>query len=389
MNFYPFPFLLEEAAPAGPPGEEQNARKNFSEAIIKYDSELDSTTQTTERNEDSDDTQGHAERSILDLFKDVGPTENEVNYFDISKINDDVDQGVRNLWTPQVKPWILEDLSNNEKSILWNSKDGDGKTKTVGITFVVNSEGNVIWTNEETFRNNFATIISSNQESIRTLYYVIQAFLDEIGDEETVTTIFSQNNTINMSQQTWFYWRVEREFLLATPVVNIGTFIEKSITMNAMFDKFHQQLTEDIQTTLQRCSELYEMNNEQMQRIADSIEEEATRNVQQIELFTNESIEHAEEIKRQNDIVLSQCNTAMQEYAASITQSRTQVAEYKREVCEALQQIQAEASRRQEEYLVQLQEGRIEAGRLRGSLNFLKAKLEVAYAYSLMRGLRA
>ena len=47
MNFYPFPFLLKEATPAGPPGEEQNARKIFSEAKIKYGSELDSTTQAT------------------------------------------------------------------------------------------------------------------------------------------------------------------------------------------------------------------------------------------------------------------------------------------------------------------------------------------------------
>ena len=131
---------------------------------------------------------------------------------------------------------------NNEKSILWNSKDGEGKTKTVGITFVVNSEGNVIWTNEETFRNNFSTIISSNQESIRTLYYVIQSFLDEIENEEIVTAIFSQNNTINMSQEAWFYWRVEREFLLTTPLVNINRFIERTKTMNDMFDSLKERV---------------------------------------------------------------------------------------------------------------------------------------------------
>ena len=207
MNFFPFPFLLEEAAPAVAPGEEEDTRKDFSIFQNKNISESNSQTQIDEPNEDSDVAQSQETQFAIESFKNICPNENELNYFDTSQINEDVSQGVRNLWKPNVKPWILEDLQNNEKSVLWNSKDKNGNIKTVAITFIVNQKGEVIWLNEETFRNEFAKIISLNEESIRTMYYVIQAFLDEINNEEIVISIFSQNNTINMTQEAWFYRR--------------------------------------------------------------------------------------------------------------------------------------------------------------------------------------
>ena len=297
MNFFPFSFLLEEAAPTVAPGEEEDARKDFSIFQNKNISQSNSLTQIDKPNEDSDDTQGSNERNVLDIYRDIGPTENEQSYFDINEINEEVDQGARNLWNPQVKPSILEDLSNNEKSILWNSKDLNGEIKTVGITFIVNAKGEIVWVNEETFREEFAKIILSSQESIRTLYYIIHAFLDEIGNEETVTSIFSQNNTINMTQEAWFYWRVEKQFLQVTPIVGMSAFIEKHKKMNDMFDVFHQRIVDKMKGILTKCETLHSQNQQQMQLLADSIESKALQTQQQIEAITNESIEHMEVVE--------------------------------------------------------------------------------------------
>ena len=377
MNFFPFPFLQEEAPTEASPGEEQNVR-NFSAKLEKRDDSYylvpdEGVTQTQESGQPPGRTDGGAG----EIGGGIGPSQYEKDNFDADKINEDVSQGDRTLWSPQVKPWVLEDLQNHEKSVLWNAKTRTGESKTVGITFIVNSDDQIVWLNEETFRDEYARIILQNEVNIRTLYYVIQAFLDSLEDEDIVIALFSQNNTINMSQPAWFYWRVEKECVAITPYTDIKAFVDKSKRMEEMFEVFHQKMVEEIQKILEQCAELYQRNQHHMQQMADTIETQAGEVQQQIEAITNQTIEQVEAIKQQNETVVQECNSQMQLYAAQIMDSRQQVVDYNQHVKAAIEQMMADAEETEKEQMRQIVQHENELAHFIGSMNFIKAGMRV------------
>ena len=377
MNFFPFPFLQEEAPSVVPPGEEMNAL-SFSAEIEKRNEQYYLIPAAENSHNHSHGLPEGSSYTGANAFNGkIGPSSDEINNFDTERVNDEVTEGTRNLWSPQVKPWVLEDLENHEKSVLWNVKISTGEIKTVGITFIVNEDDEIVWTNEETFRNNFARLIAQNEVSVRTMYYVVQAFLDTFEDEEKIIQTFSQYDTINMTQPAWFYWRVEKQCVAITPYVEINQFIDKTRTFEQNFEMLHQRLIDKVQHVLEQCDELQQQNDERMQQLVDAIESQATETQAQIEEVTNRAIEHTEEIRAENETLVQECNQQIELYVENIMNTRQQVVTYNQQVNETLSQMQAQAESIISEHKKKINEHELQLAMFSGSMSFMKAGVEM------------
>ena len=226
--FFPFPFLqlqTEESA-SGPP-EEPIGVEEFVFREVDGNQYLIPATPNCTQQENHFPQGLQTEEEDTSSMAQTSEGELEMQDFDPELIREEITEGTRRLWEPTRNPWILEDLENQHKSVLWNlTRESISEVSTVGIVVRINEEDQLEWVNEEDFRLRYAPEICKSDNDIRTMYYILNLILDEVGEEQLAAAF---SDAINIEDACWFYWRVAPENLspetlrsTVTRMLNLG-----------------------------------------------------------------------------------------------------------------------------------------------------------------------
>ena len=246
--FFPFCFLQTETADSeSPPGEESNGTTaaRFQEVdgnqYLIIDNLPSQNTATCRIEEPPDPTIN--ENPII--FVHDQPDEN----FELESVKTELEEGQRRFWEPGRSPWIADDYESGIISVIWNVlTEIQNDSQTVGIILKKDNEGGLTWMNEDDFRARYAERILQNENDIRTLYYILNVILDEIGEELLIQTF---SNSINLDPVCWFYWRVSPQNLQIVPYTDIGGFIDKTRNLRNSFEVYHDKFLNMIQRMLE------------------------------------------------------------------------------------------------------------------------------------------
>ena len=240
--FFPFPFLQEGTvpSPSAPPGESNDTGKegfneNFENDIISSTNfEVGNIQQNASPYTPTDPVHNG------DNDYELSQTDSENMNYEIEKLKEEIMEGTRRLWEPPKRPWIMEDLENNIKTILWQTMPNENlEVFTVGISLIMDENNILQWTNKTDFIQRYAPIIVHSENDIRLLYYILNIVLDEVGEEQ-LAAAFSE--VINLNPSCWFHYRVIEDMPLV-PLNDIKCFIDKSRNISTSFDKLHDKHT--------------------------------------------------------------------------------------------------------------------------------------------------
>ena len=301
------------------------------------------------------------------VFVHDQPDEN----FELESVKTELEEGQRRFWEPGSPPWIADDYESGIISVIWNVlTEIQNDSQTVGIILKKDNEGGLIWMNEDDFRARYAERILQNENDIRTLYYILNVILDEIGEELLIQTF---SNSINLDPVCWFYWRVSPQNLQIVPYTDIGGFIDKTRNLRNSFEVYHDKFLNMIQRMLENGQQQADTNIEEIRNMADRIEARTKEVTDEIEANINSITEYREEMDKQNQIVIAQGMAQMEEYLQQVQTTRQQLNVYINDTQQRMNTIIEEAIQRQnaeEQNLIQERQGFMKAT---ATLNFIKA----------------
>ena len=350
--FFPFPFLQERMAPtpSAPPGELNGTEEEdfFDEKLKIEINDQNSQQESSQQNSLPEWLSSPIHTSVND--NDINQADQETQYENIQKTKEEIIEGSKRVWEPSKRPWILEDTEEGHKAVLWNTNAPNvEEVKTVGIMLSIDENDQLQWINKTDFRMNYANIIIQNENDVRTLYYILNIILDEVGEEVLIETFA---DTINITPECWFHWRVVPENLAITPFLNISEFIDRNKTLKTAFDTLHESVLEFMTGVLERGESTMERSKQELQEMIDKIASECEETTSKIENETRQIIEYNSNVMSENKRAIVEGLNQIQLYKNEVNEAKSQLIQYSNEVKQTIDNMLSEAisQRKEQEY---------------------------------------
>ena len=350
--FFPFPFLQERMAPtpSAPPGELNGTEEEdfFDEKLKIEINDQNSQQESSQQNSLPEWLSSPIHTSVND--NDINQADQETQYENIQKTKEEIIEGSKRVWEPSKRPWILEDTEEGHKAVLWNTNAPNvEEVKTVGIMLSIDENDQLQWINKTDFRMNYANIIIQNENDVRTLYYILNIILDEVGEEVLIETFA---DTINITPECWFHWRVVPENLAITPFLNISEFIDRNKTLKTAFDTLHESVLEFMTGVLEKGESTMERSKQELQEMIDKIASECEETTSKIENETRQIIEYNSNVMSENKRAIVEGLNQIQLYKNEVNEAKSQLIQYSNEVKQTIDNMLSEAisQRKEQEY---------------------------------------